>query len=157
MGLVGIAYLSLVGFRWRLNPMAELVPRAYEQPGLAAASIAALVLAVIPYPVIAESLAAFRQRQLAVIGLASGVVQLLASYSVVTIGVFAGPFAAGPVPPSSVLSSRSGSFPDGRESLRRRSRMSDKTNTPKPPRVLLSAFACEPDRGSEPGAELVVC
>lgn len=40
----GAVYLAWVGFRWALNPLAVLVPRAYDMPGLAAAAILAAVL-----------------------------------------------------------------------------------------------------------------
>jgi hypothetical protein len=93
MGLAGVAYLAIAGWDWVLNPMAYIVPSAYELNGLAALSIVAAMALSASFLQSDEIAGARRVRTLALISWLSSLAGLLAGLTAPITGAFARPIA----------------------------------------------------------------
>jgi O-antigen/teichoic acid export membrane protein len=69
-------YVALVATDWSLNPLATLTPRAYEIPGLTVVMLIAVVLTCWLRPLRLELLGARKQRWIAGVTAAAGVLEL---------------------------------------------------------------------------------
>lgn len=85
----GALYLAWVGFRWVLNPLAALVPRAYSLPGLAAAAILAAVVHSGVFARRSELVGLERSRTIARIDIMGAVLRVALSASALVVGPFA--------------------------------------------------------------------
>jgi hypothetical protein len=74
---------------WWGNPFAALVPKAYELPGLAVASVLGYVLAGMASPYRSELFGARRERLLPRVAILAGAGQLLVTISAIWIDAYA--------------------------------------------------------------------
>jgi hypothetical protein len=86
-----VAYVAIAGSSWSLNPMAHLVPSAYEVSWLVTATIAANLLAGLFLILERELLGAGRARILAVISVAAAPALPIAAATAGATGAFARP------------------------------------------------------------------
>lgn len=92
--LVLVPAVAVLGFDWPGNPMAVLVPRAYESAGLVLVSAVALLPNAMVLPRFAALLGAGREPALARANLTAGGAKVLVALSVFAVGEFAVPLAA---------------------------------------------------------------
>lgn len=91
--LFGLGYVGLFGFTWFLNPLAHLVPNAFQVTGLVAAVGLGNVLVGLSFPQRSELNGAGRERVLAACQTVTCLAQVLVAFSVSVTGVFAKPLA----------------------------------------------------------------
>jgi O-antigen/teichoic acid export membrane protein len=72
----GLAYLVVAGARWPHNPLVELFPNAYDQPGMVAAFIGATVVALIMPMIGIQAIATGQHRSIARLSVSNQVVYL---------------------------------------------------------------------------------
>ena len=95
VGLATVPYFVLVAQPWPLNPFAVLVPRAYEVPGLVAATLLVLVPFVFAESLRFQLLGARKQKILTLIALLAGIVELSVAPFGSVFGAYAAPLSAG--------------------------------------------------------------
>jgi len=95
LGMVAVPYLMLVATPWWLNPFAALAPRAYEVPGLVAATVLVVAASAYMRSLRLQLLGARLQKIAARITILAGLVELALVSSGSVIGAYAAPFAAG--------------------------------------------------------------
>lgn len=88
-------YALVIASAWGVNPMARLVPAAYVEPGLVAATIGVNVLLATAFLFGHELAAARRQRALAFVAIATAPLRLLTAATAGVTGAFARPLAQG--------------------------------------------------------------
>ena len=93
MAIAGIAYVGVAGWDWALNPMAHIVPSAYELSGLAAFTILANMATSAAFLQSDELAGARKERLLAAISWLSSVFVLLGGATASFTGAFARPLA----------------------------------------------------------------
>jgi hypothetical protein len=96
LGLVigGVAlYLPVVAGAWAWNPMAYLVPPAYEISGLVAAAVVANLSLAVVLIIVNEMFAAGRAKAVSIIEAIAVPIGVLSALSAATIGAFAWPLA----------------------------------------------------------------
>lgn len=91
MAVLGVTYLVVTAGPWTLNPMAFLVPKAYELPLLAAFTVAATIVHGVLNPWRSELVGGRHERYVAASEIAASSATLLAVLSAVAIGAFARP------------------------------------------------------------------
>lgn len=94
--LGGVAlYLPLVAGAWAWNPMAYLVPPAYEIPGLVAAAVLANTTLAVVLIIVNEMFAAGRAKAVSIIEAIAVPIGVLSALSAAFIGAYAWPLARG--------------------------------------------------------------
>ncbi len=91
MALGGVAYATIAGWSWSLNPMAYLIPSAYVIGGLAAATVLGNVLIALYLILSRELLGGGKARTLAFISVVAAPALPLAAVTAGTTGAFARP------------------------------------------------------------------
>lgn len=89
--LAAVAYAALVGIDWFGNPLAALLPRAYEIAGLVLVAIAANLALSVVQPARSELLGARRERRVAAVDGAGAVAIVLVALMAGTLQAFALP------------------------------------------------------------------
>ncbi len=90
----GVLFGVVTAVPWFGNPLAVLVPKAYESVGLVPVTLLGYLLLSVPVPLKAELIGAGRERSLPRVAVRAGVAQGLASCSAAWIGAFARPVSA---------------------------------------------------------------
>ena len=93
VGGAALGYALIAGWEWAGNPMAALVPRAFEIGWLVAATIGANVLMAALILVLQELMAAGRARTIALVSVASAPLQLAAAATAGATEAFARPLS----------------------------------------------------------------
>lgn len=93
MLVAALAYAAIAGWQWPGNPMAVLIPGAFEIPWLVTATIGAHVLMASLVLVLQELMAAKRARTIAIMGIVSAPLQIAAAATATTTQAFARPLS----------------------------------------------------------------
>jgi hypothetical protein len=89
--VIGVPYLALVGWAWPWNPLAGVVPLAYQIEHLAALSVVAAIVFALTAPPRYELLGGNRVRSLTLLEGSASAVQCVVSLGAAVMGAFAGP------------------------------------------------------------------
>lgn len=92
--LAAVAYLAIVGWNWTLNPMGVIVPSAYVVTGLVALTVVSNTAMAATFLQSAELAGAHREKTLAAISWATGVLWVLGGMTAGVTGAYARPLGA---------------------------------------------------------------